>query len=126
MALVVSILKAAERLRRRTSRLGLTVAEAEDWREKFLLGAENTLRSRPKDEDAVTDEQIRNLKQRIGDLVLGHDMLLEALKLYPLVRKTSDVGEARCRVSQSSGVTRYSVSAERVCIEWKRANRDAL
>ncbi len=30
----------------------LTVAEVEDWREKFLLGAENALRARPKDEEA--------------------------------------------------------------------------
>jgi hypothetical protein len=29
---------------------GLTVAEVEDWREKFLLGAENALWSRPRDE----------------------------------------------------------------------------
>lgn len=88
--LATSILKAAQRLRHRTSRLGLTVVEVEDWRKKFLLRAENTLRSRPKDEDAVTDEHIRNLKQRIGDLVLDHDMLLEVLKLYSLARKTSD------------------------------------
>jgi len=35
---------------------GLTVAEIEAWHEKFLLGAENALRTRPKDEDAVKDE----------------------------------------------------------------------
>lgn len=28
------------------------MAEVEDWREKFLLGAENALRARPKDEEA--------------------------------------------------------------------------
>jgi transposase-like protein len=38
---------------------GLTVTEVEDWREKFLLGAENTLRSRPRDENALKDEQIK-------------------------------------------------------------------
>ena len=54
---------------------GLTVAEVKDWREKFLLGAENALRSRPKDEGAVKDEQIKKLKQKIGDLVLDHDIL---------------------------------------------------
>lgn len=30
---------------------GLAVADVEDWREKFLLGAENALRSRPWDEE---------------------------------------------------------------------------
>ena len=69
---------------------GLTVAEVEDWREKFLVGAENALRTRPKDADAVKDEQIKKLKQKIGDLVLDNDILQEALKPYPLDRKTSD------------------------------------
>jgi len=69
---------------------GLTVAEIEDWREKFLVGAENALRSRPRDEEAVKDEQIKKLKQKIGDLVLDNDMLREALKPSPLDRKTSD------------------------------------
>ncbi len=69
---------------------GLTVAEVEDWREKFLVWAENALHTRPKDEDAVKDEQIKKLKQKIGDLVLDNDILREALKPYPLDRKTSD------------------------------------
>ncbi len=54
--------------------------EIEDWREKFLLGAENALRSRPKDEGTVWDEQIKMLKRKIRDLVLSIDILREALK----------------------------------------------
>jgi hypothetical protein len=42
----------------------MTVAEVEDWRERFLAGAENALRTRPNDDEAV--------------------------KPYPLDRKTSD------------------------------------
>jgi hypothetical protein len=53
-------------------------------------GAANALRTRPKDEDAVNDEQIKKLKQKIGDLVLDNDLLREALKPYPLNRKTFD------------------------------------
>ena len=68
-----------------------SVAEVDDWREKFLLGAENARRSRPRDEEALKHEQIKKLKQRIGDLVLNNDILREALKPYPLDRKTSDV-----------------------------------
>ncbi len=79
VALVVSSLKGET-----------SVAEVEDWREKFLLGAENVLRSRPRDEKALKDEQNKQLKQKIGDLVLDNDILREALKLYPLDRKTSD------------------------------------
>ena len=66
------------------------MSEVEDWREKFLLGAENALRTRPKDEEGVKDEQIKKLKQKIGDLVLDNDILWEVLNPYPLVRKTSD------------------------------------
>ena len=51
------------------SSYGLTVAEVEDWRDPFLLRAENALRVRPKDEDALNDEQIKKLKQKIGELV---------------------------------------------------------
>lgn len=54
------------------------------------VGAENALRSRPRDEEALKDEQIKKLKQKIGDLELANDLLREALKPYPLDRKTSD------------------------------------
>jgi transposase-like protein len=90
VALVVSILKGETSVAEAARRHGLTVAVAEDWREKFLLGAEHALRTRPKDEEAVKDEQIKKLKQKIGDLVLDNDSLREALKPYPLDRKTSD------------------------------------
>lgn len=69
---------------------GLTVAEVEEWRDRFLVGAENALRTRPKDEEALKDEQIKKLKQKIGDLVVDNDLLREALKPYPLTRGTSD------------------------------------
>ncbi len=90
VALVVSLLKGETSVAEAARTHGLTVAEVEDWREKFLVGAENALRTRPKDEGAVKDEQIKKLKQKIGDLVLDNDMLREALKPYPLDRKTSD------------------------------------
>src|SRR6185295_18714970 len=89
VVLVVSILKGETSVAEAARTHGLTVAEVDDWREKFLLGAENALRTRPKDEDAVKDEQIKKLKQKIGDLVLDNDILREALKPYPLDRKTS-------------------------------------
>ncbi len=89
-ALVVGILKGETSVAEAARRHGLTVAEVEDWRDRFLLGAENALRSRPKDEEALKDEQIKKLKQKIGDLVLDTDILREALKPYPLARGTSD------------------------------------
>ena len=63
VALVVSILKGETSVAEAARTHGLTVAEVEEWREKFLLGAENALRSLPK------DEQIKKLKQNNGDVV---------------------------------------------------------
>ncbi len=90
VALVVKILKGETSLAEAARMHGLTVAEVEDGLDKFLVGAENALRTRPKDEDAVKDEQIKRRKQKIGDLVLDNDILREALKPYPVDRKTSD------------------------------------
>jgi transposase-like protein len=90
VALVVSILKGEASVAEAARKHGLTVAELEDWQERFLLGAENALRSRPKDDEALKEEQIKKLKQKIGELVLDNDILREALKPYPLARGTSD------------------------------------
>lgn len=69
---------------------GLTVAEIEDWQERLLAAAENSLRSRPKDEEALKDEQIKKLKQKVGELVLDRDILREAAKGRPTDPTTSD------------------------------------
>jgi transposase-like protein len=90
VALMVSVLKGETSVAEAARTHGLTVAEGEDWREKFLLGAENALRARPKDEEAVNDEQSKKLTPKIGDLVLDNDILREALKPYPLDRKPAD------------------------------------
>ena len=90
VVVVVSILKGETSAAEAARKHGLTVAEVEDWRDRFLLGAENALRNRPKDEEALKEEQLKKLKQKIGELVLDNDILREALKPYPLDRKTSD------------------------------------
>ena len=69
----------------------------EDWREKFLLGAENALRTRPKDEEALKDEQIKKLKQKIGELVLDNDILREALETVPF--RPEDIRRVRAALS---------------------------
>ena len=42
---------------------GLTVAEIEQWKARFLAGAENALRSRPLDEEEMKHPEIKRLKQ---------------------------------------------------------------
>ena len=57
---------------------GLTVAEVEDRRDKFFPAAENALRTRPRDEEAQKDGQIKKLKQKVGELAPDMDILKEA------------------------------------------------
>ena len=90
-ALVLSILKGETSAQEAARKHGLTVAEIEDWKERFLLAAENALRSRPKDEEALKDERIKKLERKIGEMVLDMDILREGVRPYlPLDRKTSD------------------------------------
>jgi transposase-like protein len=89
-ALVLSIMKGETSVAEAARRHGLKVAEVEEWRERFLLAAENALRSRPRDEDALKDEQIKRLKQKVGELVLDLDILKTANRLRPTDPTTSD------------------------------------
>ena len=82
-ALVLTILKGETSVREAARQHGLKVAEVEDWRDKFLLGAENALRSRPRNEEALREEEIKRLKQKVGELVLDLDIFQEAAKLRP-------------------------------------------
>ena len=79
-ALVLSILKGEMTVEEVARRHGLAVSEVEEWKERLLSAAYNALRSRPRDEDALRDEQIRRLKQKVGELVLEVDLLREATR----------------------------------------------
>ncbi len=79
-ALVLSILRGETSAQEAARKHGLTVAEIEDWKERFLLAAENALRSRPKDEEALKDERIKKLERKIGKLVLDMDILREGVR----------------------------------------------
>ena len=89
-ALVLSIVKGETSAQAAARKHGLTVAEIEEWRDRFLLAAENALRARPKDEEALKDEQIKRLKQKIGELVLDLDILREATKDRPFPPRPSE------------------------------------
>ena len=87
---MLSIVRGETSIQEAARQHGLTVAEVEDWQEKFFLGAENALRSRPRDEEALKEEQIKRLKQKVGELVLDNDILTEAMKRVPFVSRTSE------------------------------------
>ena len=90
-ALVLQVVKGETSAQEAARKHGLTVSEVEDWRDRFLAGAENALRSRPRDDEALKDEEIKRLKQKVGELVLDNDILQEAAKPYrPTEGRTSD------------------------------------
>ena len=81
VALVLSIVRGETTAKEAARKHGLTVGEVEDWRDRFLAGAENALRSRPRDEEAMKDEEIKKLKHKIGDIVMDLDILETAIKV---------------------------------------------
>ena len=89
-ALVISILKGETSVQEAARKHGLTVAEIEEWRDRALLAMENALRSRPKDEEGLKDEEIKRLKQKVGELVLDLDIVKEAMKGHPTGPRTSE------------------------------------
>ena len=58
MAEVFSILMGEASIAEAARTHGLTVVEVEDWRDRFLLGAENELCNRPKDEEALKERKL--------------------------------------------------------------------
>ncbi len=88
-AVVLAIVKGETSAAEAARRHGLTVAEVERWKQQFFAAGENALRARPKDEEAVKDEQIERLKRKVGELVLDIDILKEANKGRPFEPGTS-------------------------------------
>ena len=89
-ALVVEILRGDLSVAEAARRHGLTVAEVEAWRERFLAGAENALRSRPLGEEAQKEQELKRLKQKVGELVMELDVVKEAIKGHPSLRQMRD------------------------------------
>ena len=87
-ALVLTILRGETSVAQAARQHALTVAEIEEWKERFLTAAENGLRSRPLDDEAVKDTEIKRLKQKVGELVMDMDILKEAAKIHPTLRQS--------------------------------------
>ena len=89
-ALVISLLKGDTTAAEAARRHGLTVAEIEAWRDRFLLGAENALRARPQEDEALREEELNRFKRKVGELTMALDILREAARLRPMTPGTSD------------------------------------
>ena len=86
-ALVLAILRGDTSVAEAARKHGLTVAEIEAWKQRFLSGAENALRSRPLDDEAQKERDIKRLHENVGELVMDLDILKEATKGHPLGRQ---------------------------------------
>jgi transposase-like protein len=89
-ALVISLLKGETTVAEAARRHGLKVAEVEVWCDRFLLAAENSLRARPKEDEALREEMVNRLKRKVGELTMDLDILREAARLRPTTPGTSD------------------------------------
>ena len=90
VALVLELLRGKTTAAQAARKYSLTVAEIEGWKEAFLSGAENALRSRPRDDEAMKEAQIKKLEQKVGELVMERDVLTEAMKSHPFARRLLD------------------------------------
>jgi transposase-like protein len=66
LALVLSVLKGETSVAEAARKHGLKVAEIEDWRDRLIAGAENSLRSHPRNDEALKDEMIKKLQRKVG------------------------------------------------------------
>jgi transposase-like protein len=89
-ALVISLFKGETTVTEAARRHGLKVAEVEEWRDRFLLGAENSLRARPKEDAALREEEAIDSSVMVGELTMDLDILREAARLRPTTPGTSD------------------------------------
>ncbi len=89
-ALVLDILRGDTSVAEAARKHALTVAEIEEWKQRFLAGAENALRSRPLDDEGQKDREIKRLQQKVGELVMDLDIVKEAIKGHPSLRQRSD------------------------------------
>ena len=89
-ALVLTILRGETTAQEAARKHSLTVAQVEDWRDRFLNGAENALKARPKDDLAERDDHVKKLQRKVGELVIDIDILKEGMKGHPFAQRTFD------------------------------------
>ena len=90
VALVISLLKGETTAAEAARRHGLKIAEVEDWRDRFLLGAENALRARPTEDEALREEELNRFKRKVGELTMDFEILQTVARLRPTTPGTSD------------------------------------
>jgi hypothetical protein len=54
------------------------------------LGAENALRARPKEDEALREEELNRFKRKVGELTMDLDIMRTAARLRPTTPGTPD------------------------------------
>ncbi len=97
---MLEILRGQTSVQEAARKYAFTVAEIEQWTDRFLLGAENALRTKPKEEEVLKEEEIRRLKPKVGELVMDNDILKATIEVKglpsPFLQKKSEQGRNAC------------------------------
>ncbi len=118
--------RAKRRLRRRPrGSTGLTVAEVEEWRERFLPRPRTPTALPPCETKKASGKRpSKKLKQKVGELVLENDVLKEAVKPLPPFR-TWDVRRVREAMPGLSRADRVRTSPRPALVDASR-NREKV
>lgn len=85
VAVVLDILKGKTTAAAVAREHGLTVGEVEQWQERFLSGAEEFLRSNPREVQERHDSEKQELLAKVGELTLAVDALKKTQRAQGLL-----------------------------------------
>lgn len=80
-ALVLDIIRGTTTAAQAARSYDLTIAEIEEWVSDAMAGMENQLRSKPKDVAQQYEGEIKDLRAKVGELVLQNDVLKKLSRL---------------------------------------------
>ena len=80
-ALALDIIRGTTSAAQAARTYDLTVGEIEDWVTDAMSGMENQLRSKPKDVAQQYETEIKELRAKVGELVLQNDVLKKLSRL---------------------------------------------
>lgn len=80
-SLVLEIIKGKTTAAEASRAYDLTVTEIEEWLADAMAGMENQLKARPKDIAQQYETEIKELRAKVGELVLQNDVLKKLSRL---------------------------------------------
>jgi hypothetical protein len=99
--LILNILKGETSAQAAARKHGLTVAEVEEWRDRFLIGAENALRATPQGPRPLSWTRRHRSRPLLVGSVVGPVVVLPALLLPTAGRRAAGAGHRGGQPPQS-------------------------